>query len=366
MSEAGRIGAYTLAMRASRLLSLLLLLQTRGRMTAQELAGELEVSMRTVYRDVDSLAAAGVPVYADRGPTGGYQLVDGYRTRLTGLTAGEAESLSLAGMPGPAAELGLGSVLAAAQLKLMAALPPELRSRAGRIAECFHLDAPAWFQDADRPEHLAAVADAVWNQRRIRVRYERWRGEVARQLEPLGVVLKGGIWYLVARASEGVGDARTYRVSRILALEVLDERFERPAGFALAEYWQSWLGQFEARVYRLEVDVRMSPRGLSMLPYLIEPFVARAALASAGPADGDGWVRATVRVESVRHGVVQLLQFGAEAEVLGPAELRHEMAEAAAALARRYHEPCASGPEPGTSDAPPDAPDREQRSATAT
>ncbi len=254
MSEAGRIGAYTLAMRASRLLSLLLLLQTRGRMTAQELAGELEVSMRTVYRDVDSLAAAGVPVYADRGPTGGYQLVDGYRTRLTGLTAGEAESLSLAGMPGPAAELGLGSVLAAAQLKLMAALPPELRSRAGRIAERFHLDAPAWFQDADRPEHLAAVADAVWNQRRIRVRYERWRGEVARQLEPLGIVLKGGIWYLVARASEGVGDARTYRVSRILALEVLDERFERPAGFALAEYWQTWLGQFEARVYRLEVD----------------------------------------------------------------------------------------------------------------
>ncbi len=110
----------------------------------------------------------------------------------------------------------------------------------------------------------------------------------------------------------------------------------------------------------------MSPRGLSMLPYLIEPFVARAALASAGPADADGWARAVVRVESVRHGVVQLLQFGAEAEVLGPTELRQEMAQVAAALARRYHEPCASGAEPGTSGAPPDAPDREQRSATAT
>ena len=162
-------------MRASRLVSLLLLLQTRGRMTARALADELEVSVRTIYRDVDSLHAAGVPLYGDSGPAGGYQLLDGYRTRLTGLTSEEAESLFLAGLPGPAAELGLGSVVAAASLKLMAALPPELRDRAGRISSRFHLDAPSWYHDPDETPYLAAVADAVGHERVLRVRYHRWK-----------------------------------------------------------------------------------------------------------------------------------------------------------------------------------------------
>src|SRR5215218_471427 len=235
-------------MRASRLLSILLLLQTRGRMTAQALADELEVSVRTVYRDVDSLSEAGVPIYGDRGPDGGYQLLDGYRTRLTGLTAGEAESLFLAGLPGPAAELGLGTVLAAAQLKLMAALPPELRSRAGRIRERFHLDAPGWFQEAEQPPYLEAVADAVWNQRPLRIRYERWGGvTVERTVEPLGVVLKAGSWYLVAAVE---GQSRTYRVSRLLDVQPVDGHFERPEEFDLVPYWQSWSEDFLDRLYR--------------------------------------------------------------------------------------------------------------------
>jgi predicted DNA-binding transcriptional regulator YafY len=319
-------------MRASRLLSMLLLLQTRGRVTAQELADELEVSLRTVYRDVDSLGAAGVPVYGERGPAGGYRLVDGYRTRLTGLTEDEAESLALAGLPGPAAELGLGAVLAAAQLKLTAALPPELRSRAGRVRERFHLDAPGWHRDAEHPPQLAAVADAVWNQRAVRVRYQRWRGEVTRTLEPLGVVLKAGVWYLVARAS---GQARTYRVARILDLEILDERFERPEGFDLAGFWESWSQRFRSSLYRGEAVVRLSPRGLRLL-FLLGPVVSRAAQESAGPPDVAGWTRVVLPIESIEHAQADLLRLGGDAEVLAPPELRRQRAETAAAIVQVY------------------------------
>lgn len=321
-------------MRASRLLSLLLILQTRGRMTAQALADELEVSPRTIYRDVESLGAAGVPVYADRGPAGGYQLLDGYRTRLTGLTTDEAESLFLAGVPGPAAELGLGAVLAAAQLKLLAALPPELRSRAGRIRERFHLDAPAWFHEADQSPHLAAAASAVWNQRLVRVRYERWAGEgVERMLAPLGVVLKGGVWYLVAQVD---AQLRTYRVSRIRVLETLDERFPRPEGFDLTAYWQAWSLRFEASLYHAEATVRLSPWARARVAVLLGPVAARAVEERSGPADADGWRQVVIPIESIEHAVVDLLRFGAEAEVLAPPTLRERIATAGTALARLY------------------------------
>ncbi len=214
-------------MRADRLLSLLLLLQNRGLMTAPGLAAELEVSVRTVYRDIEALGAAGVPVRAERGPQGGYRLMAGYRTRLTGLTDAEAGSLFLAGLPGPAGDLGLGAVLASAQLKVEAALPGELADQARRVRERFHLDAPAWFRDADPVPHLERIAGAVWERRVLRTRYRRWRGEVDREVRPLGLVLKGGIWYLVA-LSEGV--VRTYRVSRFQAVEETGEVFTRPAG----------------------------------------------------------------------------------------------------------------------------------------
>ncbi|MGI5330857.1 helix-turn-helix transcriptional regulator [Actinomadura nitritigenes] len=340
-------------MRASRLLSLLLLLQTRGRMTARDLADELEVSVRTVYRDVESLSAAGVPVYADRGPDGGYRLLEGYRTRLTGLTTGEAESLFLSGMPGPASQLGLGDVVAAAELKLMAALPPDLRSRAARIRERFHLDAPGWFRAPDDVPHLQPVADAVWNQQRIRVLYRRWAHpqQVERVLEPIGVVLKAGTWYLIARAHHpdtpqpGTPPAdtapadtapRTYRVSKILTLQPLPQRFERPPGFDLAAYWDAYATRFEADSYRDQATVRLSPDGLQRAALLLPPVMARAAHDNAGPPDPTGWTTVTLPVESLRHAHVEFLKLGADVEVLDPPPLRAMMADTARALADRY------------------------------
>lgn len=327
--------------RASRLLSLLLLLQNRGRMTAPALAAELEVSVRTVYRDVESLSAAGIPIYADRGPDGGYRLLDGYRTRLTGLTSDEAESLFLAGVPGPAAELGLGGALAAARLKLTAALPPELRDRAFRVAQRFHLDAPGWFRDAEDTPFLADIASAVWRERRIAVRYRRWsRDEVERELNPLGLVLKAGVWYLVATrvdaADAGLGEPRTYRVARVLALRNVDRPVRHPDGFDLAAFWQRRSAELRAALWRDTAMVRLSPRGRELIPLLVGSVEGRAVAESAGEPDEHGWVTATLPIESHRHAEAALLRLGAEVEVLTPPELRARMATTARTLAARY------------------------------
>src|SRR5947207_5470736 len=239
-------------MLASRLLKLLLLLQTRGRMSASELTHEFEVSVRTIHRDIDQLSAAGVPVYADRGRSGGFKLMDGYRTKLTGLTQQEAEALLLAGLPGPAAQLGLSDLLSAARLKLLAALPANMQRDAERIASRFHLDPVAWFRGADPPLALQTVARAVWSERILKIRY-RNNGEIyPRKLGPLGLVLKGGVWYLVAQSGKSI---RTYRVAQIVEAETSDEEFGRPERFDLAAHWERASRSYETRVYRELADV---------------------------------------------------------------------------------------------------------------
>ncbi|GGR32841.1 helix-turn-helix transcriptional regulator [Streptomyces netropsis] len=322
-------------MRADRLLSLLLLLQNRGRMTAPELAAELEVTTRTVYRDIEALSASGVPVRAERGPAGGYRLMEGYRTRLTGLTDAEAGSLFLAGAPGPARDLGLGAVLATAQLKLQAALPAGLAERVRHVQGRFHLDAPAWFRDPDPVPHLAQVARAVWDQRVLRAHYRRWGGEVHRELRPLGIVLKGGIWYLAALADEAV---RTYRISRFLAVDTTGEAFERPAAFDLAAYWEESSRRLEAALHQGTAQLRISPRAQRLLPVQFGTAGVRA-LESAGPPDEEGWVRVEMPIEAQAVAVSDLLRLGTEAEVLGPPDLRQAVAEAVAVLAKRYAAP---------------------------
>lgn len=322
-------------MRASRLISLLLLLQNRGRMTAYQLADELEVSVRTVYRDVEALGTAGIPLYGDAGHGGGYQLLDGYRTRLTGLTADEAQAVFLAGLPGPAAELGLGEMLATAQLKLRAALPAALREQAGRIQERFHLDAPGWYGNVDEAPHLAAVAAAVWDRHAVWVRYRRWKApiEVERRLEPYGLVLKAGRWYLVAAA--GGGTTRTYRVDKIIELRSLDEQFESPAGFDLVTYWRGWLADFHARLHTGEAVVRLSPRGVARVREGLGHAVDRA-VADRGVVEADGWTKAAVPIESLDHAHSEFLKLGADLEVLEPPELRARLAATGRELADRY------------------------------
>jgi predicted DNA-binding transcriptional regulator YafY len=321
-------------MRASRLVSILLLLQIHDRLTAGELAARLEVSPRTVYRDIEALNAAGVPVYGEAGHDGGYRLVDGYRTQLTGLTPEEAESLFLTGLPAAADGLGLGAAMASTQRKLLAALPAESRSRADRLRARFHLDAADWYHETEAAPHLPAVSDALWQQRRLRVRYLRWSTpqEVTRILEPHGVVLKAGRWYAVARHSRRF---RTYRVARILDATPLSQSFERAENFDLTEYWQRYLAEFDARRHRSEAVVRLSPEGARLLPHLAEPAVARAADASS-TAEPDGWTRVVIPVEEHEQAILDLLRLGPHAEVLAPASLRARMTEALAATLRRY------------------------------
>jgi predicted DNA-binding transcriptional regulator YafY len=333
-------------MRASRLLSALLLLQARGRMTARQLADELAVSVRTVYRDMDSLHAAGVPLYGDAGPGGGYQLLDGYRTRLTGLTAPEAQALFLSGLPGPAAELGLGAALAAASVKVQAALPAELRDQAALVRERFHLDAPGWYYDGDRSPYLAQVADAVWHQRTVRIRYRRWKGptDVTRTVRPYGLVLKGGKWYLVAGGEPGWAP-RTFRVGKILDLSDTGEPFTRPDGFDLAGFWGEHIVDFRAGLQQGEAVVRLSPLARERLPDKASTAVVDAVARTAGPPDPYGWVTAVVPIESMVHAESEFLKLGAEVEVLEPAELRERLVRTALALARLYGHPERGHPE---------------------
>ncbi len=322
-------------MRASRLISVLLLLQTRGRMTAQQLADELEVSVRTVYRDVEELSASGIPVFADRGTHGGFQLLEGYRTRLTGLTPEEAESLFLSGYPGPAAQLGLGTVLAAAQLKVLAALPQELRSRAGRLRQRFHLDAPGWFQEPDVTPHLQQIAEAVWADRRLEMHYRRGGdgGVVTlRVVDALGVVLKAGAWYLVGRR-EGI--VRTYRVSRIDDLTMLD-KFERPEDFDLAEYWDRSVAAYAETIPSFVATLKIRGDGPERLEIAVGAAKARAAMAAAVGPDAEGWLTISVDMEDVWRAEGYLLQLGADAVALEPRELCDRVAAAARAMTALY------------------------------
>ena len=311
-------------MRASRLMAILILLQLRVRLTAEALAEEFEVSVRTIYRDIDSLSAAGIPVYGERGPGGGFQLLDGYRTRLTGLATDEAEAMPMIGLPGPAAALGLGPAAARARGKLMASLGERLSDEAGRMSARFHMDSTDWYREADEVRHLPALARAVLDQRPVTMTYESWRTTGDWTVEPLGLVLKAGGWYLVATGGRKI---RMFNVSMIRVAVSGEGRFERPKDFDLPTWWSAELNRFEAELRPETALIRATPTGLKRLAAL-GAFAAKAVR----EAEGD-CVR--LPIETSDHSVLSLLGCGPEIEVIAPPELRARLKSLAEAIAAR-------------------------------
>jgi predicted DNA-binding transcriptional regulator YafY len=323
-------------MRADRLLSMLLLLQANRRITAQRLAEKLEVSERTVYRDLEALSAAGVPVYAERGPGGGCTLLGDYRTTLTGLNEADVRTLLLSGVPRPLADLGLDKALEVALLKLLAALPSAHRPNAERARQRLHLDAAAWNIPAtEEIPHLRILQEAVWQERKVRLSY-RTRSRVVseRLVEPLGLVAKTSVWYLVSRVE---GEMRVYRVSRMQFVALTDESFERPDGFDLAAYWADWCAQFRATFTHYPAVLRIAPEAIPLLAFFFGEG-AQALLDQGDPPDADGWITLHPTFETIEAACNMALGLGTLVEVLEPAELRERVVQQAASIVAFYEQ----------------------------
>jgi predicted DNA-binding transcriptional regulator YafY len=309
-------------MRADRLLSILLLLQAHGRLSAGDLAERLEVSRRTVYRDLDALSGAGVPVVTERGSSGGSYLLGGYRTDLTGLTEPELETLLAFGGKGPAADLGLGPQLDQASRKLAVAAGP---SRSGRLQERVLVDSERWFRTAPVPPHLARVQDALWSDRRLRLRYRRALDRVVdRTVDPYGLVCKAGTWYLLAGVG---GQTRVYRVSRIEDAELTEETFERPANFDLRAVWAAQVGRFKSgEPEPVSVTVRVEPSASGPFGRVVGELVV----------DRPGEGVAVLNFPACELAVSMLVGFGGAVEVLEPPEVRERLAEIGRQLSGLY------------------------------
>ncbi len=325
-------------MKSDRLLSLLLLLQGHGRLTAGRLAERLEVTERTIHRDVEALSAAGVPVYAERGRNGGIALLPGYRTDVSGLSAGEARALFIfAGRGSAAADLGLEVELGGALRKLLAALPPPRRPEAEEARQRVVVDPRGWLRQSEELPCLDVIQEAVWAGRRLRLGYRRaGAGSAAeRVVDTYGLVAKAGTWYLIAGDR---GEPRLYRVSRVEAAEMMDEPAVRPAGLDLDGLWQQLRRQVEDRGPGVEVELRVRRERSEMLLRLAETQLT--APPDRGPtAEAGGWVRH--RLFFVAEGAAEglLLGFGTDVEVLTPASLRASMAATAGAVSVLYARP---------------------------
>jgi predicted DNA-binding transcriptional regulator YafY len=329
-------------MRADRLLSIMLLLQTYRRMTAHDLADRLEVSERTIHRDMESLSAAGVPVVAERGIGGGWSLMGEYRTNLTGLNEAEIQALFLTRSPRLLDDLGLGKAAEAAFIKLFATIPPAMRRDAESASQRIYVDGAGWNQNAESVPLLPLLQDAVWRERRLKFRYQRgFDCEVERVVDPLGLVAKGGAWYLVAAID---GDIRNYRISRVIEAEITDQSFVRPEAFDLVAHWRQSAVEFKSKLPRYPVTVRVHPEAFNKI-YIIGRFSRVEGVDPPDEADEEGWRRASICFQFEDDAAECLLGFADQIEVLEPRELRQKLVERARSVFEFYSRRPSSGEE---------------------
>ena len=324
-------------MRADRLLSIMMLLQGHGQMTARQLSEELEVSERTIYRDIDALSGAGVPVYGERGPEGGYALLDSYRTRLTGLTESEVRALFMLSIPAPLADLGVDDELRTAMRKLSASLPDRNRAAEAQVRQRVHVDSVWWAQGEDPVPHLRLLHEAVWQDRVVRIRYRQPYGTpsvLERSVDPYGLVVKAGAWYLVYARLHRL---RAIQVSHLMDVELTSATFERHPEFDLAAFWQEWCAEAERQRAGYRVLVRMAPELVAWLPHYFGERI-RTAIDGAGPADKEGWIQLELHFESLFAARERILGFGRAMEVLEPLALRLSVADFARQVVQLYGE----------------------------
>ncbi|ANY69242.1 transcriptional regulator [Paenibacillus sp. BIHB 4019] len=314
-------------MRADRLIAILLLLQNRGRMTSQELADKLEVSGRTIHRDMEALSATGIPIVAERGTNGGWMLAEGYRTNLTGMKKEEIQSLLLSSPTGIVGALGISDNFEAAFQKLIAAFPSRYQEEAEKVRQRIHIDGAGWREASEQVPLLPLIQEAIWLERQLLIVYSRGAEQAKRLVQPLGLVAKNNAWYLVADTEGGM---RTYRISRLQEAAMQEETFDRPEWFDLASYWQQSIAEFKSALPRYPAKIRMKEADLSR--FRQQWYVT---LTNIG-AVCEGELEADVLFNTLESACEILLKFGSAVEALEPPELRQKLLREVKAMAKLY------------------------------
>jgi predicted DNA-binding transcriptional regulator YafY len=320
-------------MRADRLISLLMLLQSHGRMSARELGEQLEVSERTIYRDIEALSGVGIPVYSETGRDGGFALLDHYRTSLTGLTESEVQALFMLSVPAALADLGVSQELKQAWLKLSAALPTGRRAAEKEVRQRFFLDSSWWNQEGGSVPHLETLYQAVWDDQRISLVYRPMPPvEIEQQVDPYGLVAKAGIWHLVCSRNKRL---RVHQVSNLIKVSSLDETFERPEGFDLESFWKEWCKERQQRRTVFPVSLKVDKGMLPFLPMFFGEGINKKIL-QTGVSSEEGHMILELSFESLEAARTRLLALGAGVEILSPRALRESILDYGSQIVRLY------------------------------